>query len=129
MRSIYEAVCPNMSRWVAPEDKGPAGVKKKTKRKTRRGAMFSCPRDKKVAMGHRRDIRRQEQPAIGHGREGVEKALDVGSVLDGGRYKLDRERGRRNVCGAQEVVIDGALGVGHQRSASEDRRDLLEQGH
>ena len=42
-----------------------------------------------------RAIRRQDQAAVRHAREGLDGALDVGGVLDGAGHKLDRERRRQ----------------------------------
>src|SRR5207253_2239373 len=59
-------------------------------------------------------------------REGIENALDVGGVRDRAGHKLDRERRRHGVCGAQEVIIAGVLGVGQQSHPRDPWCNLLE---
>ena len=56
------------------------------------------------------------------------RALDLGCVSDRSRYKFDTERRRRGLGIANEVIVGGRPGIGHESSALEARCDLLEHG-
>ena len=77
-------------------------------------------------MGDGRRIRRQDQAAIGHARERLDCALDVGGGFDMTGHNFDRERRRYGLCRSQEVIKGGRLAVPHERGAREARRNLLE---
>src|SRR5262249_37494105 len=62
MRSIYEAVCPNISTWWVVGHKT-ASRHKYTQRVDCGQAVSGRKRDDKIAMGEGRDIRRQDQTA------------------------------------------------------------------
>src|SRR5262245_22243981 len=79
-------------------------------------------------MSEGRGVRRQKQTAIRLAREGVEGALDVTVVLDGGGHELKRQRGCGGLSIAHKVAVNGTPGIGHQSNAAEGWRYLLEKG-
>ena len=84
-------------------------------------------RDDKIAMAAGGWIRQHHKAAVRRSREGGDRALDVGGgVCNGSRYDLDRERGRRGLCRAPEVIKGSCLRVAEDSNAREARRDLLE---
>src|SRR5262249_25118292 len=58
--------------------------------------------------------------------ECFDDALDVSGVLYAPWHKLNPKRGRRGFASSKEIVIRDCLGVSHQCSAHQARRNLLE---
>jgi hypothetical protein len=71
--------------------------------------------DDEIAMDHSRDVRGQDQAAVRLAREGLDGALDVGSVLDRAGHNLDCERRSQSLCRSEEVIKRRGFGIGHKR--------------
>ena len=76
--------------------------------------------DDEIAMDDDGAIRRQEQAAIGHAREELDVALDVGGGFDPTGHKLDRERRRRGLeAPARSSQKRRVLGLPQERDTRE----------